>query len=199
VASLFAQELRADARVARRAALLLEIARGVGREAGGSTLSITADVLARSGESPAVVATLKPIGDLFPAITPEQAAVTLARAVAQAGLAAREEAPVRRVDVIERAATMVEGVSDALAFQVGTRVWLLIRPAEPVDPLGRILLARAVLDRIEQSLGPRVGMTVSLLVPGARRRTGDGTETNGAARLESGRGQFRGRHGRRGE
>jgi ribonuclease Y len=199
LAAAFAHELRADPRVARRAALLLEIARGVGREAGGSTQSITADVLARSGESPAVVATLKPIGDLFPAVTPEQAAVALARAVVATGLAAREEAPVRRVDVIERAAAMVEGVADALAFQVGTRVSLLLRPAEPMDPLGRILLARAVLDRIEQSLGPRVGMTVAILAPGARRRTGDGGDANGAARLESGRGQIRGRHGRRGE
>jgi ribonuclease Y len=199
LAAGFAQELRADPRVARRAALLLEIARGVGREAGGSTRSIAADVLARSGESPAVVATLKPIGDLFPAVTPEQAAVALARAVVATGLAAREEAPVRRVDVIERAAAMVEGVADALAFQVGTRVSLLIRPAEPVDALGRVLLARAVLDRIEQSLGPRVGMTVAILAAGARRRTGDGIDANGAARLEGGRGQMRARHGRRGE
>lgn len=199
LASVFAQELKADPRIARRAALLTEISRAVGREAGGSTEAITADVLARSGESPAVVATLKPAGDLYPAITPEQAAVALARAVAEAGLAARDEGPVRRVDVIERAVAMVEGVAEALAFQVGTRVSLLIRPAESVDSLGRVLLARAVLERIEQSLGPRVGMTVSLLVPGGRRRGGDGVESNGAARMEGGRGQFRGRYGRRGE
>jgi ribonuclease Y len=197
IVTSLAGELRADARVCRRAALFLDIARAVGREAGGSTEAITADVLTRAGESHAVITAVKMPGELYPAITPEQAVVWLARAVAAAGLIPKDEPVARRVDAIERAAALVEGVAEALAFQVGTRVRLLIRPSEPVDTVGRVLLARQVLERIEASLGPRVGMTVALLVASRRRGGGEGAETNGAARFGSGRQQFRGRHGRR--
>nr|MBA2450691.1 DUF3552 domain-containing protein [Chloroflexota bacterium] len=146
LAATFAAELRADARVALRAGLLHDIGRAVGREADGSTEEIAADVLTRAGESPAVVGAVQPPDELFPSVTPEQAAVWLARAAARLAQPTRDESPIRRVDVIERAAALVDGVGEALAFQIGTRVPLLIRPAEPLEALARVLLARAVLE-----------------------------------------------------
>ncbi len=225
LAAQLAAELKADPRVTRRAALLYDLGRAVGRDAGGSTEVITADVLTRAAESPAVVAAVKPPGDLYPTITPEQAAVWLARAAVDAGWAAREESPVRRVDAVERAAALVEGVAEARAFQVGTRVRLLLSAADAVDTVDRIQLAAAVIERIEVSLGPRVGLTVALLAgptyravedegtsrrgtaapgsngesapsPTAREPSGS-TPGNGAGRLEAVRPRFRGRHGRR--
>ena len=198
LAATLAPELRADARVARRAALLQDVGRAVGREAGGSTDLITADLLTRAGESPAVVAAVTPPGELYPSVTPEQAAVWLAQAVVEAGQGGRDESPVRRVDVIERVAALVEGVAEPLAFQVGARVRLLLRPSEPLDTLGRLLLARAVLERIEGSLGPRVGLTVAFLGETVRRRaSGDGADGHGGPRSDGGRSTFRGRQGRR--
>ncbi|MCC6175392.1 MAG: DUF3552 domain-containing protein [Chloroflexi bacterium] len=197
VTGAMAAELRADVRTARRAALLSDVGRAVGPEAGGSLSEITADVLARSGESPAVIAALRPPGDLFPAVTAEQASIWLARAIVEAGWLARDESPVRRVDAVERAAALVDGVAEPLAFQVGTRVRLLVRPSEPLDTVGRVELARAVLDRIDSSLGPRVGLTFALLVRSGRHRGEAGTG-NGTARVEGGRLSHRGRsHHRR--
>ena len=194
LAATFAAELRADQRTARRAAFLLDIGRAVGPEASGSVNEITADVLARAGESPAVIAAVRPIEDLYPTVTPEQAAVRLAQAIAEIGHIGREETPIRRVDAVERVVALVDGVTEALAFQVGTRVRLLVRASEPLDTVDRILLAKAVLEKIEASLGPRVGLTFWLLAP--RRRGQDGAQGNGAARVEGGR-PPRGRSGRR--
>jgi ribonuclease Y len=189
VAAAMAAELRADARVARRAALLSNIGRAVGPEAAGSVDAITADVLARASESPVVIAALKPPSELYPLLTPEQAAVWLARALVEGWHASREEAPARRVDAVERAAAIVPGVAEALAFQVGTRVRLLVRPTEPLDTVSRIQLARAVLEKVDQSLGPRVGLMLAFLA-GRQRHRNDGGPGNGTARVESG-----GRHG----
>ena len=195
LAAAFAAELRADVRTARRAGFLLDLGRAVGPEASGSVSEITADVLARAGESPAVIAAVRPIEDLYPAVTPEQAAVRLARAMAETGHIARDdETPIRRVDAVERVVALVEGVAEALAFQVGTRVRLLVRAVDPLDTVDRVLLAKVVLERIEASLGPRVGLTLWLLAP--RRRGQDGAQGNGAARVEGGR-SGRGRSGRR--
>jgi ribonuclease Y len=197
VAAAVANELRADGRAVKRAALFSELGRAVGPEAGGSIDDITMDVLARAGESQTVIVALRPPGDLFPAVTPEQASIWLARALADSGHVAREESPVRRVDAVERAAALVPGVGEALAFQVGTRVRLLIRPAEPLETIPRVQLARTVLEKIDSSLGPRVGLTVAMLV-GRPRQRGEGGQGNGAMRVEGGRHGQRNRPGRRG-
>lgn len=197
VAAAMAAELRADVRTVRRAALLSGIGRAVGPEASGSVDAITADVLARASESPAVIAALKPPGDLYPAITAEQAAIWLARAVMDIGHPARDESPVRRVDAVERAAAIVPGVAEPLAFQVGTRVRLLVRPTEALDTVARIQLARAVLEKIDSSLGSRVGLTLAFLVSRGRHRP-EGGPGNGTTRVEGGRHGPRGRPGRRG-
>lgn len=185
-----ATELKADVRVARRAGLFHDLGRAVGREAGGSTDTIVADVLTRAGESPAVVTAVRPPGELYPTVTPEQAAVWLARNTVEAGLGAREEAPIRRVEAIEKVAQLVEGVAEPFAFQLGTRVTLLLRPTESGDMVNRMLLARSVLERIEASLGPRIGLTIAVLVSLPRRRADGpqgGPQGNGAARVDGGR------------
>jgi ribonuclease Y len=196
VASAIAAELKADARAVRRAALLGNLGRAVGPEAGGSIDEITADVLARAGESPVVISALRPPGDLFPAVTAEQASIWLARTLVDAGHASRDESPVRHVDAVERAAALVPGVAEALAFQVGTRVRLLVRPAETIDTIRRTQLARAVLEKIDSSLGPRVGLAVAMLV-GRPRHRGEGGQGNGTARPEGTRHGPRNRPGRR--
>jgi ribonuclease Y len=197
VAASMAAELRADARVVRRAALLSGIGRAVGPEAGGSSDVITADVLARAGESPAVISALRVPDELYATATPEQASLWLARALVDGWHPSRDESPVRRVDAVERAAAIVTGVSEALAFQVGTRVRLLLRSSEPLDTVGRIQLARAVLEKIDSSLGPRVGLTLAFLV-GRGRHRGEGGPGNGTARVEGGRHGPGRRPGRRG-
>ena len=189
VAAAMATELRADVRVARRAALLSGIGRGVGPEAGGSADAIAMDVLARASESQNVIAALRVPAELYAQLTPEQASVWLARALVEGWHATRDESPARRVDAVERAAAIVPGVAEALAFQVGTRVRLLVRPAEPLDTVARIELARMVLEKVDSSLGPRVGLTLAFLVGRSRTRN-DGGPGNGAVRTEGG-----GRHG----
>jgi ribonuclease Y len=198
VAAVMAAELRADVRIVRRAALLSGIGRAVGPEAGGSTDAITADVLTRASESPAVISALRTPDELYATATPEQAALWLARALVDGWHPARDESPVRRVDAVERAAAIVQGVGEALAFQVGTRVRLLVRPADSLDTVARIQLARAVLEKIDSSLGPRVGLTLAFLV-GRGRHRGEGGPGNGTARVEGGRHGSGRRPGRRGQ
>ena len=91
VAAAMATELRADVRVARRAALLSGIGRGVGPEAGGSADSIAMDVLARASESQNVIAALRLPAELYAQLTPEQASVWLARALVEGWHATRDE------------------------------------------------------------------------------------------------------------
>jgi ribonuclease Y len=198
VGAAMAAEVRADVRIVRRAALLSGIGRAVGPEAGGSTDAITADVLARASESQAVISALRAPEELYGTATPEQASLWLARALVDGWHPARDESPVRRVDAVERAAAIVPGVGEALAFQVGTRVRLLVRPSEPLDTVARIQLARAVLDKIDSSLGPRVGLTLAFLV-GRGRHRGEGGPGNGTARVEGGRHGSGRRPGRRGQ
>jgi ribonuclease Y len=197
VAATMATELRADVRIVRRAALLSGIGRAVGPEAGGSADAITADVLARASESPAVISALRAPEELYATATPEQASLWLARALLDGWHPARDESPVRRVDAVERAAAIVPGVGEALAFQVGTRVRLLVRSTEQLDTVSRIQLARAVLEKIDSSLGPRVGLTLAFLV-GRGRHRGEGGPGNGTARVDGGRHGSGRRPGRRG-
>ena len=198
VAAAMAAELRADVRIVRRAALLSGLGRAVGPEAGGSTDAITADVLARASESSAVISALRQPDELYGTATPEQASLWLARALVDGWHPARDESPVRRVDAVERAAAIVPGVGEALAFQVGTRVRLLVRPADSLDTVARIQLARAVLEKIDSSLGTRVGLTLAFLV-GRGRHRGEGGPGNGTARVEGGRHGPGRRPGRRGQ
>ncbi|MFN8635636.1 MAG: Rnase Y domain-containing protein [Chloroflexota bacterium] len=196
VAAAMAGELRADARIVRRAAVLSGIGRAAGPEAGGSTDAITADILARASETPSVISALRTPDELYGTVTAEQACLWLARALVDTWHPARDESPVRRVDAVERAAAIVPGVGEALAFQVGTRVRLLVRPSEQIDTIGRIQLARAVLEKIDSSLGPRVGLTLAFLV-GRQRHRGEGPQGNGTARVDGGRHEPRRRPSRR--
>jgi ribonuclease Y len=198
IAATMAAELRADVRIVRRAAFLSNIGRAVGPVAGGTIDAITADVLARASEPQPIIMALKAPNELYATATPEQAAIWLGRALVETWHAARDESPVRRVDPVERAAAIVPGVSEALAFQVGTRVRLLVRPAEPLDTVARVQLAKAVLERIDSSLGPRVGLTLVFLVGRGRHRA-DGGPGNGTARPEGGRHGSGRRTGRRGQ
>jgi hypothetical protein len=139
-----------------------------------------------------VVAATAP-GELVPTVTPEQAAVWLARTAVEIGLGQREESPVRRVDSIENIAAMVDGVQDAQAFQLGTRVRLLIRAPQASDRLARSRLTRGIVERLESSLGPRVGIAIAFIAPRQRSESGDGQQQ----RSGGGRPPLRGRGGRR--
>lgn len=189
VAATMATELKADVRIVRRAAFLSNIGRAVGPEAGGTIDNITADVLARASEPPTIITALKAPNELYATATPEQAAIWLGRALVETWLPTRDESPVRRVDPVERAAAIVPGVAEALAFQVGTRVRLLVKPTEPLDTVARVQLAKVILERIDSSLGPRVGLILVFLVSRTRHR-GDGGPGNGMTRVDGG-----GRHG----
>jgi ribonuclease Y len=198
IAATMATELRADVRIVRRAAFLSNIGRAVGPEAGGTIEAISADVLARASEPHSIISALKAPNELYASATPEQAAIWLGRSLAETWHAARDESPVRRVDPVERAAAIVPGVAEALAFQVGTRVRLLVRPTDPLDTVARVQLAKAVLERIDSSLGPRVGLVLIFLV-GRTRHRADGGPGNGTARPEGGRHSSGRRPGRRGQ
>ncbi len=141
LAGMMAQELGADAEVARRAALLHDIGKTVTHEMDAPHHVIAADLARRFGESPKVQSI-------------ESILVQAADAISGARPGARRETVehyIRRLEALENVANSFEGVERSFAIQAGREVRIIVKP-EQVDDLTAMRLARDVVKKIEETL-----------------------------------------------
>jgi len=154
LAGMLAAEIKADAKLAKRMGLLHDIGKALTHEQEGSHPELSAQVLTKYGESPAVLnAALCGHENVEPA-TVEAVLVEAADAVSAARPGARREvleSYVKRLAMLEEIATSYKGVDMAYAIQAGRELRILVK-SDMVSDLEAHQLAKEISKRIESEM-----------------------------------------------
>ena len=154
LASLMAQELGIDPKVAKRAGLLHDIGKAIDHEVEGTHVQIGVDLCKRYKESGEVIhAVAAHHNDIDPE-TMEAVLVQAADAISSARPGARRESLenyVKRIEKLEDIAKSFAGVEQSYAVQAGREIRVLVKP-EQVDDAATVFLAREIADKLENEL-----------------------------------------------
>ena len=154
IAAHLAEELGANVKVAKRAALLHDIGKAVDREMEGTHLTIGRDLLRQYGESEEVIHAMEcHHGDVDPR-TLEAIIVTAADAISAARPGARREvleSYLKRLQQLEALAAEFSGVQKAYAIQAGRELRIIVE-AERISDDEAVWLSRDIARRIEKEL-----------------------------------------------
>jgi ribonuclease Y len=154
IAGLMADELGADAKVARTAGLLHDLGKALDFEIKAPHHHISADIARKYNLGEDVVhAILAHHEDVEPTTT-EAWIVRAADAISGARPGARRssyEEYVERLRELETVANAFEGVERSFAIQAGRELRVLVRPTQ-VDDLAAAKLAKAIAAKIEAEL-----------------------------------------------
>ena len=154
LASVIAQELGANPRTARRAALLHDIGKAVSHEVEGPHALVGGELARRHGEEEAVAHAMEAHHNEVEPQTVEAVIVQTADALSGARPGARGESLehyVRRLRELERLAERHEGVDKVYAMQAGREIRVIVAPGA-VDDDASVLLARDIARAIEHEL-----------------------------------------------
>ena len=154
LASIMAEEIGANARLAKRAGLLHDIGKAVDHEMEGSHTQLGAELATKYKENPDVVNAIAAHHGDVEAQTIEAVLVQAADAVSAARPGARRESLdnyVKRLESLEEIANSFKGVEKSYAIQAGREVRIIVKP-DDVDEVGTALLARDIVKKIEKDL-----------------------------------------------
>ncbi len=154
LASIMADEIGANARLAKRAGLLHDIGKAVDHEMEGSHTQLGAELATKYKENPDVVNAIAAHHGDVEAQTIEAVWLQAADAVSAARPGARRESLdnyVKRLEALEEIANSFKGVEKSYAIQAGREVRIIVKP-EDVDEVGTVLMARDIVKKIEKDL-----------------------------------------------
>jgi ribonuclease Y len=154
IAGMIASEVGANVELAKRAALLHDIGKGVEANGDGNHIEVGMDLAKRLGEDPKV---LNAIGSHHGDIEPESVEaviVQIADAISAARPGARKETLdnyLKRLENLESIAEAFDGVDKAYAIQAGRELRILVNNEKITDDAAKDL-AKNVAKRIENEL-----------------------------------------------
>jgi ribonucrease Y len=154
LAGLLAEELGADADVARAGGLLHDIGKAVDFEVEGTHASIGADICRRYGVPEKVVHCVEAHHHEAEQLSIEAIIVEAADAISGARPGARRESLdlyLKRIHALEEIANSFNGVEESYAIQAGREVRIIVKPEE-VDDLATIQLSRDIAHKLEESM-----------------------------------------------
>lgn len=154
IAGLIADEIGADTKISRTAALLHDLGKAVDHDVPGPHHHISGDIARKYGIDEATIHAIMAHHDDVPAETVEAFVVKTADAVSGARPGARRESLehyLQRMKELENIVNSFKGVEKSYAIQAGREVRVLVRPEE-IDDLMAIRLAREVADKIEAEM-----------------------------------------------
>jgi ribonucrease Y len=154
LAGLMANELGANAKLAKRAGLLHDLGKAVDHEVEGSHAMIGGNLARRYGESEAVAHIVEAHHYEIEPGTVEAVLVAAGDAVSGARPGARRETLetyIKRLESLERIAESKPGVEKCYAIQAGREIRVLVKPDE-IDDDAASLLCREIAKEIEQEL-----------------------------------------------
>jgi ribonucrease Y len=154
IAGMIAEELGANAAVARAGALLHDIGKALDHEVQGTHVEIGRRVLQKLGVSEEVVKAMQAHHEEYPFETTESVIVQVADAISGGRPGARRDSVenyIKRLADIEEIAGSFPGVEKSYAISGGREVRVFVKPEEMTDFAAREL-ARNIANRIENEL-----------------------------------------------
>ncbi|WP_297435651.1 ribonuclease Y [uncultured Clostridium sp.] len=154
LAGLMASELGMDPTIAKRAALLHDIGKGVDQEIEGPHALISGDLAKKYNESSIVVNAIAAHHGDVEMESLEAVLVQAADAISAARPGARREtleAYIKRLEKLEEIADSYDGVEKSYAIQAGREIRIMVKP-DVIDDAGAIELVRNIVKDVESKL-----------------------------------------------
>lgn len=154
LAGMIAEEIGADARIAKTATLLHDMGKAVTHKIEGKHHHIGAELAQKAGMDERIVHAIEAHHDDIEATTPEALVVRVCDALSAARPGARNisaENFAERMRDLENIATSFKGIDKAYAISAGREVRVIVRP-ESVDDLSAIKIARDIATKIESTM-----------------------------------------------
>jgi ribonuclease Y len=154
LAALMAEELGANAKLARRAAMLHDIGKAVSHEVEGPHALVGGQLARRHGETEAVAHAMEAHHNEVEPQTIEAVIVQTADALSGARPGARGESLeqyVKRLRDLEQIATRHKGVEKVYALQAGREIRVMVMP-DHIDDDAALILSREIAREIEREL-----------------------------------------------
>ncbi len=154
LANILANELGANAQIAKAGALLHDLGKAIDHEVDGPHAIIGADIAKRYGVQPAVINCIAAHHGEAEGETLEAIIVEAADAISGARPGARRESLetyVKRIRALEEVATSFDGVAESYAIQAGREIRIIVKP-EQIDDLAAIELSKNIAKSVEENL-----------------------------------------------
>ena len=154
MAGMIAEEIGADARIAKIATLLHDMGKAVTHKVEGKHHHIGAELARKYGMDERIVHAIEAHHDDIEATTPEALVVRVCDAASAARPGARNisaENFAERMRDLENIAVSFKGIDKAYAISAGREVRVIVRP-ESIDDLSAIKLARDIANKIESTM-----------------------------------------------
>lgn len=154
IAGMLAEELGADAAVARAGGLFHDIGKAVDHEVPGTHVEIGRRILAKFGVGEPVIKAMQAHHEEYPYETPESMIVQVADAMSGGRPGARRDSVenyIKRLEDLEAIANNEPGVEKSFAISAGRELRVIVKP-EAITDLEARHLARTVADKIEKEL-----------------------------------------------
>ncbi len=154
IAGLIADEIGADARIARTGALLHDLGKALSHKIEGKHHLISGDLLRKYGLGEEVAHAAEAHHEDIDATTPEAMVVRVVDSLSAARPGARNisaENFAQRMKDLENTATSFAGVDKAYAITAGREVRVIVE-SKRIDDLSAFKLARDIADKIESTM-----------------------------------------------
>ncbi len=154
LAGMLAEELGADAAVARAGALFHDIGKAVDHEVPGTHVEIGRRILQKFNVDERVIKAMQAHHEEYPYETPESMIVQVADAISGGRPGARRDSVenyIKRLEELEALANQHPGVEKSYAISAGREIRVIVKPEE-ISDLDARKLARDIADKIEKEL-----------------------------------------------
>ena len=154
IAGMIAEEIGADVRIAKTAALLHDTGKAVTHRIEGKHHHIGAELARKYGVDERIVHAIEAHHDDIEATTPEAVIIRVCDAISSARPGARNASSenfAERMKDLENVANSFEGVDKAYAISAGREIRVMVTP-ERIDDLTAVKLARDIANKIESTL-----------------------------------------------
>lgn len=154
LAGMLAEEIGADVKVAKTAALLHDIGKSVDHEVAGSHVEIGRRILQKFNVDEKVIVAMQAHHEEYPFETAESVIVYVADAISGGRPGARRDSVenyIKRLSDLESIANSFEKVSKSYAIQAGREIRIFVNPEE-ISDLEAKNLAKQIAKQIEKEL-----------------------------------------------
>lgn len=154
IAGMIAEEVGADVRVAKAAALVHDIGKALDHEVPGTHVEIGRRILQKFDTNPEIIKAMQSHHDEYPHENLESVIVTVADAISGGRPGARRENVenfIKRLGELESIANSFEGVEKSYALSAGREIRIFVSP-EKISDFEAHELARTIALRIEKEL-----------------------------------------------